>query len=296
MLMNHILPLLAAMALAGPLAIAADDAYLVPVDRPVKVGQVQNLLLEGESTFRTEIQVNGGELSAENESWTAVLEGKLEVLEVAPDGDASALNLTVKKFSLTYDGKTTEPVKPGGVIKGKRIGDVTEFSIDGGQTGEKLTSVLKVMLPLSNPEDKTLRDENKGFGLDKPRKAGEHWEVDGKDLAATMPPDMPFSFNPEKTKGKMRLVEIIEKDGVKAALIQGEIELKVTGMKELPPGFKTNKGSMTMAVDGLFPLDATKPSLREGTSMNFDFTGGMPNAGMSLKSSGRFLHKQKSLP
>lgn len=277
---------------------AAEDSHLIPVDRPVKAGLVQNMLLEGDSSIRSMIRANGEAVEDTKEVWTAMLEGQREVLAVAPDGDPSAVKFTVKKFTRTSEGKTTEPLKAGSVIEGKHAGGESTFTVDGEAAGKELAEVFKGLLSLSDPDDKTTGDENKAFGADKPRKVGEQWDVDGKEMAAIMPDDMPFLFDHDKTTGKLKLVEISVKDGVKCGLIQGEVTMQISGMKGLPAGFKADRAFLTVALDGLFPLDATLQPLREGTNMSFDFSGGMANGGgnTEMKMSGRFLLQQKVLP
>lgn len=260
------IPLFAALFTLSSTVLPA-EGYIIPVDRVAKVGDKAKLAIEGETISKMKVTTNGQVAQDENTSWKAALEVTRTIGKVDDKGDATELTLEVHKSTVTRDGKSGELLPAGSVVKAVAIpGDKDEFSVNGEPVDEATHEVLNSLVDLSFG-DAAKGDENKAFGLDQPRKPGDEWDVNVAELIATLPPEIPLILDPATTKGKMKFVELTDGPDGKAALLQGEVALGLKGMQGLPPNAKFEGSSFTVALDGLFPIDAQKPANREGMGM-----------------------------
>lgn len=295
--MKLLTPLQAAamLVLVSPSFCPAEDGMMVPVSRPEKAGLKRNLSMEVENNLKMVLTVDGEAIQDQNESWKASIELTKITDKVDEKGHATEVTLEIKRLSLTEEGETSEPLEKGSIVKASSIDGEETFTVGGEPVEEDAKKVLDMIVELAN---KSKGDENKAFGVDQPRKAGEVWEVNVKELIATLPDDIPFVIKEDATKGKMKFLEITGTGDQKLATIQGEVEMAITGMREMPPGFQSEASSIRVALDGQFPLDVEKQSVREGMSMIVDFKGkfAMPDGKKAeMKTSAAMILKCKEL-
>jgi hypothetical protein len=272
------IPLFAATAFVLSAALLpAEEGFIIPVDRALKVGDKLKMSIEGETLSKMKVTAGEEVLQNEREEWKAQVEVTRTVDKVNTKGDASELTIEIHKASLTKEGAAAELLPAGTVVKAvaKAAGEKDEFTVNGEPVEEATRDVLGMLFDLST-DDKGKGDENKAFGVDKPRKPGEEWEVDAAELLATLPPEMPFVLDPATVKGKMKFVELTGEGENKSALLQGEVQLTMKGMQGLPPNANFEGSSMRISLDGLFPIVQDKPSTREGMSMIMTLRGNFP--------------------
>ena len=274
--MNARPSLLAIALLAFFPAMLPAEGHVIPVDRPSVAGEKVKLAIEAEMVGKMKLLAGGEALEDQDQSWSATLEATQTTVKVGEDGDASELVVEVHASSVTRKGEKAQLVPPGAVIKALTNEDgEAEFTIKGEPVDEETTDVLEILLDLSDGE-KTKGDENKAFGVDQPREPGAEWDINPAELLATLPKDMPFIFDPATTKGKMKFVELTGEGDAKNALLQGQVEMSIKGMKDLPPNANFAGSTLTVALDGIFPLDKEKTPLREGVSMIMLVAGKIP--------------------
>ncbi len=290
------LSVVAALVLVSPHVCQAEDAVLVPINRPEKVGLKRNLAIEADNSMKMAMTVDGQPAQNQDESWKAAVELTRTTDKVNEKGEATELTLEIKKMTLTEKGETSEVMEKGTIVKASSVDGKDSFTVKGEPVDEDAAKVLDMVVDISHT---TKGDENKAFGVDKPRKVGEQWEVNVKELIATMPEDLPFVITEDATKGKMKLVEITGEGDKKVATLQGEVEMAITGMRQMPPGFQTEASSLRVALDGQFPIDANNQPVREGIGMIIDFKGkfAMPDGKKAeMKMSGAMTMKTKEMP
>ncbi|MFM7182364.1 MAG: hypothetical protein ACKO2G_12990 [Verrucomicrobiales bacterium] len=266
--------LLASVFALSPTLLTAEEGFIIPVDRPSKVGDKLKMAIEGEALSNMKVTAGEQEVQNDKEEWKAQMEVTQTVEKVNASGDASELTIEIHKSSLTKDGKTGELLPAGTVVKtvAKVAGEKEGFTVDGKAVDESTSEVLGMLIDVS-ADEKDKGDENKAFGVDQPRKPGEEWEVNAAELLATMPPEMPFMLDPATVKGKMKFVELTGEGENTSALLQGEVQFGMKGMKGLPPNASFDGSTFKIALDGLFPLAKEKPSTREGMSMILTLRG-----------------------
>ena len=275
----HLPRLLIAIAMLSVCpAIADDAARVILILRAHEAGQTEHLHVET-SYEENVVTTYGDEPEKKTElAYSATMTCRRVVDEVAANGYAAAMTIKVEKFELTLDGKTSTPLPPGTIIKGGSKAGKEQFLVDGEPVDDKVGRALAAMFIMDLGEKHPKGNENKAYGVDKPRKVGEEWEIDAKEMNGLYPNGEPFSMNPEKTRGKLKLLEIAEKEKQQAALIQGEVSMEISGLKDMPPQFKFDRHSLRVAVDGLYPLDPAQQPLREGIILIYEITGGFPAA------------------
>ncbi len=267
------LALACALVFSTPICVTAEEGVLVPINRPEKAGTKANLAIEAEQSMKMSITAGGQPLQEEEQAWKASIELTRTTDKVDEKGTATELTLKIKKFSVTREGETSEELDAGTVVKASSEDGESSFTVDDEEVEDEVKEVLDMVIDFGGNEQ---GDENKALGVDKPRKAGEEWEVNVEELIATMPDDIPFVLKKGATKGKMKLVEITRSGADKSATLKGNVEMVVEGMKEMPPGMEINASSLKVSMDGQFPLDATRQPVREGMSMAVDFSGKIP--------------------
>jgi hypothetical protein len=267
------LALAAALVFSAPLCVTAEEGVLVPIDRPEKAGTTANLAIEAEQSMKMSITAGGQALQDEAQGWKASIEMTRTTNKVDEKGKPTELTLKIKKFSVTRDGETSEELEAGTVVKATSEDGEKSFTVEDEEVEPEVMEVLDMVLDIGGEEK---GDENKAFGVDKPRKAGEEWDVNVDELIATMPDGIPFVLKKDATKGKMKLVEITGSGSDKTATLSGTVDMVVEGMKEMPPGTEINASSLKVSLEGDFPLDATRQPVREAMSMTVDFSGKIP--------------------
>lgn len=290
------LSITAALILGSHLMGSEQDDMAVPLGRSDKVGRQRNLFLEAEYSQKTIFTSGGEEPHSEEESWKSTVEMKLTTDEVDARGEATELTLVIKNFTLIENDHTSEPLKQGATVKASIVNGKKKFSSDGEPVGNDAQKALERMVDMAN-EGKG--NELVAFGLDKPRKPGEKWETDAKELISIMPEDSPFLLKEEGVKGKMEFVEITGEGEKRLAIVQGEVELPVVGLRDAPAGFKMEGSSIRMAFHGQLPLDTTRQAAREAMTMILDFEGGFPGPDgkrATMKISGRHILKVREVP
>lgn len=290
------LALFTAVVFASSFTASAEDSYLVPIDRAAIVGTSTNLIIEGAEAMKMSIILGGKTLKEQEEAWKSTLEVNSTVDKVDAKGNSTNLTLLIKKFTIEEKGKTIEALEKGTVVKASREGDKDVFTVNDKAVSEDVYKVLNPMIDLGADEN---GDENKSFGVDKPRKAGEKWDIDVDALIVTMSKDMPFDFNKDNTKGKMHFVQLSGSGANKLATLQGNIEMEIKGMKDMPPGTETGPSSIQVSLNGDFPVDATKPLVNEDLSMKVNFNGKIPTPDgqkADMKMSGLMARKTKQVP
>lgn len=242
----------------------AQDAkkYTINLSRDYKVGQKLEISITNQESSKMELKKNGTAQDPRNQAIEAKFDGIQEVLEVK-DGKLAKAKITVKKLVATMGGKEETILKTGVVIDASYGSENVTFKVDGEEPTQKERAILsKFFQP-----NKKGTDDDELFGSKTPQAVGDKWEINSAAAAAGFSKNG-MELDEKEISGWMKLVKIVEEDGVKCMDIRGEIELK-TFAPALPPGMTIAKSGGNITMRGLFPVDGTSHPLDKAMTMTF---------------------------
>ncbi len=246
---------------------------MVPVERPEKVGDVVKQRIEAEESMNMLITAGGEKLDGRVEEWKASIELSRKIDKVNEKGEATELTLEIQKFSVTRGEETKDELEAGTVVKATMKDGEETFVVNDEIVPESVGAILRSATEMSGEGN---GDDNKAFGVDKPRKVGEEWELDIEEFLSTMPDDFPMSVDKDSIKGKVKLVEIVGEGADKAGKLTSTFEMTIESMKGMPPGSDFKDSTMKVSLNGVFPLDTTRQPTELEMTMKMDLAGTIP--------------------
>ena len=153
------------------------QSYLIPTDRPEKVGNKHHI--EGHATIKVDsfAMADGKTYKETSETGSFDLVGTLTVVAVASNGGPSAVDILIDKCEMTSNGSPSTIVQ-----RGDRLTMVKQAAASNGivrlnniELEKKTAFLITSFLPLNEPD----RTEHAGplYGLDIRRKVGERWDI-----------------------------------------------------------------------------------------------------------------------
>lgn len=249
-------------------SVAAAEEFTVKLVRPHKVGD----------EYKTEISFSHKSISTRITSFTGVLKGTIKVLAVnARTGGIGRLTCTVDQF--TRDGVQVCPA--GTVIEGQRAGRTAEFTINGRPADRNEISMLRPMLPLSDPNI-TVSDDNAG-GAANLHPIGTPWPVNSAMTAKAMQQGgVPVS--PDAVKGESRIVRVDMVNGIKAVVVQTKVTVNAIQPHASTGSLSVLGGNVTIDEEAVLPIDISLPqiSYSSHTLMTETFSTGRGNLSVTI--------------
>lgn len=267
-------------ATASTLA-AADEAYVIRLARPKKVGDRYRLDAKGTRRDSQRLTVGGQPIGNEEKELSVHLVAAAKVLAVDAKSNATKIEYRVESCrKKTTSGQTTETeVLPAGrKVIVESIGGETSFTTDPGKTLDTDTrDALKVVLSAHEPDSPTDDDI---FGTRERQRVGDTWALNAAAAARDLSKKgLPVSA--ADVKGSVRLEGERTLDATKALEITARF--RVEGMKvPVPEGTKLEKSVMEAVYNGLFPADPqSRDQLPEKLKiqMNLVMSGQKPDTG-----------------
>ena len=241
------------------------------INRPEIIGSKRKLHRTNSYSASSIVKVSGDVQQDQKEEWSSTIDYVESIQAVNDAGDPTKSTVEIEKFDLVKDGETTQPLAAGTVLTVENIKGDETFTVDS----EEVTGELAVVLGIIFGESPGEGDEDKAFGVNKPRKVGEEWDVDITALLATMPKDMPFTVNSEDSSGTMTLVEIVGAGDNQAGRLIGLVNLAIDGLPDMPQQLKPKNSKVEVSLNGVFPLDQSRQPTEESTKMKMQFIGTM---------------------
>ena len=233
------LTLLAAIGLYG-------QKYDVRLSPPDHAGHTYVVSMKGS---RSQLALSGERVLGK-EDYGVEFQGRAEILAVDGKGRPIRIAFTVERFTKAEGGNVVELLKPGSVIVADGSLKVP-LSLKEGEMGEAARQAFGVLHSPHKPGDLT---DDEVFGTTEPKSIGDSWPMNSKlaseDLGKTGP-----QIPPERLLGTTTLAGK-EKFG-DADCLSVRAELKADGltMKDPPPGFTMDRGSMEAGFRGCFPIN-----------------------------------------
>jgi hypothetical protein len=251
------LAMVAVLGLASwALAAAAD--YVIQLNRPMKAGAEFHISAVGKETTKESRTTDGKAMPDDVSERSIALDGTMKVLEVYKNGQPSKVIVTVEKCLIRL-GADEKPLAKGTVITGTAKDGKDVFEV-GGKT-VNLNEILGLVIDLG----KGGASNDEVFGTKDRKKVGDSWAMNSV-LAASEAKKAGFNATQDNIKGTASLEKVVKVGETEC--LQLKHEMSVTGFSvPLPPTMKLEKGTVSMKMGGLYPVDTSKGPLEESTKM-----------------------------
>ena len=253
----------------------------IHLDRAFRVGDEYRLLASAEFTSVERSSRGGQALDERTEKLKVRLEADVKVLSVDRAGRPLDIELAVRAFDGSIDGKPAVLAGERLVIVAESGGEGTQFKLAGaGKLDPNVSRLLDLAVALSDanaPEDDSL------FGTSTERAVGETWPVN-RDAMARAASAQGLSARPEDVRGTLRLAELRTVGKTPCLHIEGQVSIGKLS-PPLPPGGKVLDANMTMAMSGDFPTDPNLPALSGATQtrVHLHFQVPAPDGGGAIE-------------
>ena len=270
-----ILPLLA-LGLVSALTLQAEDkTYNLKIERENQVGTKTKETLSGTNMQKQTVSMGGQVVQEMAEKFSGKISGTREVLAVDARKRVSKIKFTVEKMTTkTDDEPEKEALEAGKEIVVESAAGESKCTVDGQEPAPEVRKLAGLVFEVAK-EDKPETTIDDAFNTQEPRKPGAEWKADLAKLLKSMPADMPFDIETEGSSGKISFPEVKDVEGTPCCRVQINLDLKVKGLKGLPPEMKPTGASLKVEMKGALPEKATLPALDESMTMNMDFAGTM---------------------
>jgi hypothetical protein len=231
------------------IAAGADPTYVVKLHRAEVVGQIYDVHDVFENTSVCTVVSPEGEPQTKTVTIRADLTGRVNVLAVDEKGDASLLNLTVKRL-VRADGR--DMMRPGTVIKLSRDDKTKVVSSSTGPVPDAAMVVVGRFFPSQGTSGKTVDDV---YGSSKARKVGESWGID-TDAAGQKLFGEGLGLDPTQLKGRTVLKGVETVNDTPAFRVITSMTLpNLTLPDAVPPQVKMDQCYGTIEMNSLLPVD-----------------------------------------
>jgi len=242
-----------ALAISSACFSVNGQEYDVKLERPFKAGDKYKISYhETLSTVKEVTQKDRGPSKGRGEaSVTANYEAK--VLEVSPEGFPTKEEIVVRTLESGKGGQSLEIIpKDSQVIAILQEGKAS-FLLDGSELPEQISKTLRKASLIGNLGDERV------FKMSGKRKLGETWEPDMQAISKL------FAQSGKNPGGLSAVssLESLEKAGGKEFLaLSAQVRSELPGSAPSAP----KKNEMTITINWLLPLDASKHAISKKTS------------------------------
>lgn len=268
--------ILAAAICAG--ARAADETYVIKIERPGKVGDTADVHVVIDGSRTTTVVRPGAMPSVTTETVKGEVTGREKVTAVDARGDALGLTVTLDKM---VDGTGHEMLAHGSVVKVQRGEKEVTFTLEDGTAvkadARGLLGRMYSTHSAEGPHDEDI------FGTAERRKAGDSWPVQAAEAAKGLQRSG-LTVAPQDISGKVSVKGVETGNGAPALRIEGEIIARNLKSDVQPNGAKVVGGESHYTFGGLLPVDVTRDYLEQNVHTQTDVILQAGTANVEIKS------------
>jgi hypothetical protein len=238
--------------------------YEIKIVRPVKPGQKFSTTVAGSTKQSQTVKVNGQVAQQDLRAFTVDLEADGVILTVTEKNLPKTFEYTVRKFTRTDAGKTTELLPAGKTIVVDRDKEkVPPFSLkDGGELAQNAMEALDVVIA---EDKKDSIDDELVFGTRERKAVGAEWPMNA-ELAASGMTQRGVKIAKENLSGTVKLNGVEQANGMECLNMTMTVDARNIEVP-MPQGFKIEQGTMKALAVGLLPVDPTLPKQSSSTQM-----------------------------
>lgn len=255
-------------ALAHPPAAGAEDAYVIKLSRPSKVGDRFRVDAVGAIRTKTVVRTEGEDARTINSAYGISVDGTVKVLAVNAQGMETKMALTVATCTATAGDEQIRMFPEGTVVTAEwdKEAAQTKYSVGGKPVSEPFGEALGLVLNVNDPEG-VVDDEI--FGAKEKKRAGDVWAIDA--AAASKELDrIGLQAREDDLWGETTLLAAEKADGGEPVL-KLRTNFKARGMsgagRRPDNPMKVESGTMTVVTTVTLPVDAAKPPVRDETKV-----------------------------
>ncbi|HVT80539.1 MAG TPA: hypothetical protein VHM90_07775 [Phycisphaerae bacterium] len=262
---------------------AAEPAYAIKLDRPLKAGEIYEERFTVDSQTRTVTTEPGGAPRTKEVSIKGDAVGRVEILEVNAGGNPVAMSMLVRKFVAGPEGK--EAVPGGKVVEIRRTDKDVQVSLkNGGEMSEEAKQVIASCFgPLNR--DKGMSDDLLQ-GTPIRRRVGDTWKTrhDGKV------PDG-IEMDPRDFTSRMLFKSVETANDVPALRLVWTIQMK-DFKSQLPPDYLLDHSSSKTELTSVVPVDTALPMIELSSLTQMDFAAHHSTGGSTVAITQRISTRQ----
>ncbi|MFT5412807.1 MAG: hypothetical protein ACI9NC_005559 [Verrucomicrobiales bacterium] len=264
------------------------DKFEIDLLRPYKTGQVYELSAQAGRNNQSKLMVDGKPVDAApgaNSNTVVKLDATETILTVDAEGRIEKCLLKIIRLTSNEVGGDEKELSESGTEVVVSIGsDEIDFSRKDGETISK--SLNSSLSQFYDPRKDDASDDLL-FGTDELIGVGESWKIDSEAAAKGLSQNG-MAIKPDQIRGKMKLVGLVEKDGVKCLEIHGAIEM-ATLAPPMPDGIKISSSGGRLTLVGFFPVDGALQVSEKTSKMYFHIkaSGATGDGLLELESKGR---------
>lgn len=251
-------------------AASAQDAFPIKIDRPTAAGSKYEVSGTSSIDHSQRILANGQVAQEEASSGSLEVSGLVEILEVAADGRVVKARLVIEEclFTSAPGAEAVEALPAGTKITGSLVDDASVLTAEGAVAiPEEIKEMLDDFCPVQ--KQKGHLSDDAIFGTTELKKVGNQWPLNSELAAKSLGEAMETTIEAKNFQGSVLLKSKSAIDEVDCLEIVAEAAITHVA-PPMPPGFTVEKGDITMAMAGHFPLDLAKKELRKSHQFTMD--------------------------
>jgi hypothetical protein len=178
----------------------------------------------------------------------------------------------------TVDQASRQLVAPGQTVIVERA-DPPVITVNGQPMSADDIDLLDLIVS-TDPPRVTLDDAI--FGTPQPQEVGASWPINVQNAAADLS-GREMVVSPNDLQGQVQLVEVVPCSAGHCLSIVANLQATNIQLPGLPPGAVVTSSQLESRMEGLLPVDPSRPSEEGGrTQMNAHFEVAIPNSAPNL--------------
>lgn len=270
---------------------AAD--YKIKLARPGKKGETYRLEADGRETSQKRTSIGGRVVKQEDKDVKVHLDCIEKVLSVDKKGRQTLASITIRKFTVTVNGKSVKTLAPGRIVIAK-AGEKDRFKLKDGEMpseiGEFLDIVTGLTKDLANPSDDVM------FGTTKRKSIGDTWSGNTAEMVKDMARSG-ITMAKEDISCRVKLVKAHKVDGVPCLRLSMRMSVKNI-RPPLGENVKVVESTVETSMSADLPVDVAMHRLRdsERTTMKMRFEVSSPNGKVDIETTSSKTLESKTTP
>jgi hypothetical protein len=265
-------------------ASAAEPAYTIKLDRPLKAGEFYEERFTVDSYTKT---ITREVPAADPKTREVVLKGdaagRVEIVEVDKGGNPVLMNFLVRKFVTGSDNK--EAIPGGKTLEIRRTDAEVKITLkNGGEIPDDARQVIATCLgPLKRSNgmsDDTVQ------GTPRPRRVGDSWKAKGDGEVPAG-----IEMDPKNFTSQMLFKSIDTLNNVQAMRLVWTIQMKDFKV-QLLPDYILDRSSSKTEVTSVVPVDAALPQIERSSLTQMEFAAHHSTGGATVLITQRISTRQ----
>jgi len=257
--------------------------YPIQLSNPDRVGQTYSLSATGSRHQQVSATQDGHLIKSQTVDLQVTFQGREEILALDGNGQAVRESFTVEKFTKTEDRVTTILLKPGSVILTDASQERTfQVVLKGGVLDDYSRAAFSLVRPPVRP---SFFDGDEVYGTSEAKGVGDSWPINRAAAVDGLNETMIIPM--ERTSGTSSIVSMDTIGGDQCLNMVTEVKADGVSLKNGPPGFGADRGTLRMAVREGIPTSTTAISRKAGAEINSQFQvkgiPGSPAEGITLE-------------